>query len=343
MKLVSDQWSVISNSIFRTALCIMLFALCFPAEAQQAKKIPRLGVLITGSRSNASPRLLAFQHGLRELGYAEGKHIAFEYRYAEGKSETLPELVAELVNLKVDVILADTSNAIQAAKDATQTIPVVFTLANDPVGDGQVVSLARPGGNLTGFSLFATDLNGKRLDLLKEAFPKLTRVAYFAKLGISRAEQRHLSELRFKEAEAAAKELGLRLQPLGAKSDDDLESAFAAAKSAGAQALFVSPSSFAALLRGRIIELAAKNRLPAIYPSREYAEAGGLMSYGPDLVDNYRRAAVYVDKILKGTKPADLPVQQPTKFEFMINLKSAKQIGLTIPPNVLARADRVIK
>jgi putative ABC transport system substrate-binding protein len=231
--------------------CLLITVLLITglAQAQQPKKIPRIGVLVTGSRSNASPRLQAFQQSLHELGYAEGKHIAFEYRYAEGKSETLPELVADLVNLKVDVILADTSNATQAAKDATQTIPVVFTIANDPVGDGQVASLARPGGNLTGFSLFATDLNGKRLDLLKEAFPKITQVAYFARLGISRAEQRHLSELRFKEAEAAAKELGLRLQPLGAKGADDLESAFDAAKRAGTHALIISPSSFAALLR----------------------------------------------------------------------------------------------
>ncbi|HEX7233031.1 MAG TPA: ABC transporter substrate-binding protein, partial [Candidatus Binatia bacterium] len=240
-------------------------------------------------------------------------------------------------------ILTDTSNAIQATKAATQKIPIVFTLANDPLGDGQVASLARPGGNLTGFSIFATELNGKRLELLQGTFPQVTRVAYLIRSDISRAEQRRLSELRFKEAEIAAKELGLRLLPLGAKGAEDLESGFGAAKSGGAEALMISPSTFAALHRRQLIELPAKHRLPTIYPSIEYAEAGGLMSYGPDLVENYRRAAAYVDKIVKGTGPADLPVQQPTKFELVINLKTAKQIGLTIPPNVLARADKVIR
>jgi len=292
------------KKIFAFSLSAMLIALCLPAEAQQAAKVPRIGVLISASPSIAGRRVEAFQQGLRELGYVEGKNIAFEFRYAEGNPETLPERVDELVRLKVDIIVTDTSNAAQAVKNATKTIPVVFTTANDPVGDGQVSSLARPGGNLTGFSILAIELNGKRLELLKEAFPKVTRVAFLTRTGISRAEQRYVSEQRFKEAEAAAKELGLRLQPLEAKSADDLESAFEAAKSAGAQALITSPSTFAVTHRTRIIELAAKNRLPAIYPSTPFAEAGGLMSYGPDLVDNYRRAAVYVDKILKGAKPA---------------------------------------
>jgi len=265
------------------------------------------------------------------------KNITFEYRYGEGRPDTLPERVAELVRLQVDLLVTDTSNATQAAKNATQTIPVVFTTANDPVGDHQVESLARPGGNLTGFSILALDLNGKRIELLKEAYPKIERVAFLTRLGTATGEQ------RFKEAEADAKRLGLRLQFLGAKGADDLDSAFEAAKRSGVQAVLAHPSTFVVTNRARIIELAAKNRLPAIYPQTEYTEAGGLMSYGPDIVDNYRRAAVYVDKILKGTKPADLPVQQPMKFEFVINLKTAKQIGLTIPPNVLARADRVIK
>jgi len=307
------------------------------AEAQQTEKVPRLGVLISASPSIRAPRVEAFQQGLRELGYIEGKNIVIEYRYAEGKLEPLSELAHELVRLKFDVIVTDTSMATQAAKNATKTLPVVFTLANDPIGDGQVSSLARPGGNLTGLSLLTPELNGKRLDLLKEVVPKVTRVTFLTRLGTPTGEQ------RFKEAEAAAKGLGLRLQFLGAKGGDDLDSAFAAAKRAGAQAVIVHPSTFAATNRARIIDLAAKNRLPAIYPSTPYAEAGGLMSYGPDLLDNWRRAATYVDKILKGAKPSELPVEQPRKFDFVINLKAAKQIGLTIPPNVLARADRVIK
>jgi putative tryptophan/tyrosine transport system substrate-binding protein len=242
-----------------------------------------------------------------------------------------------MVRLKVDIIVTDTSNAIQAVKNATKTIPVVFTLAIDPVGDGQVSSLARPGGNLTGLSILAPELNGKRLELLKEAFPKVRRVAFITRRDTAVGEQ------RFREAEAAAKGLGLQLHFLGAKDADDLDSAFNAAKSAGAQAILAAPSTFLGTHQARIIKLAATHRLPAIYPGTQYAEAGGLMSYSPDLDDNFRRAAVYVDKILKGAKPANLPVEQPTKFEFIINLKTAKQIGLTIPPNVLVRADKVIK
>jgi len=307
------------------------------AEAQQPKKIPVIGILISASPSAAASRVKAFQLGLRELGYVEAKNIRFEYRYADGKLEPVPELAAEVVRLKVDVLVTDTSNATEAAKNATKTIPVVFTTANDPVGDGQVASLARPGGNLTGFSILALDLNGKRLELLKEAFPKIERVAFLTRLGTATGEQ------RFKEAEADAKGLGLRLQFLGAKGPDDLESAFDAVKRSGVQAVLAHPSTFVSTNRSRIIELAARHRLPVIYSGAEAAEAGGLMSYGPDIVDNYRRAAIYVDKILKGTKPADLPVQQPMKFEFVINLKAAKQIGLTIPPTVLARADKIIR
>jgi putative tryptophan/tyrosine transport system substrate-binding protein len=334
---------IMKKKITSLTLCAVLLALCSYTEAQQTGKIPRIGVLITASPANATRRVQALQQGLRELGYVEGKNIVIEYRYAEGKPETLPERVDELIRLNVDAIITDTSNAIQAAKNATKTIPVVFTTANDPVGDGQVASLARPGGNLTGLSILAVDLNGKRLELLKEAFPKVTRVAFLTRTGISRTEQRYLAEQRLKEAEVVAKDLGLRLQPLGAKDGDDLESAFGAAKSAGAQALIISPSTFAATHRTGIIELAAKHRMPAIYPSMQFAEAGGLMSYGPDPNHSSRRAAVYVDKILKGAKPADLPVEQPMKFEFAINLKTAKQTGLMIPPNVLTRADKVIR
>ena len=318
------------------AISAMLLAALRSRRGQQSGKVPRIGILISASPSIASRRIQAFQQGLRELGYVEGKNIAFEYRYGEGRPDTLPERVAELVHLQVDLLVTDTSNATQAAKNATQTIPVVFTTANDPVGDGQVASLAKPGGNLTGFSILALDLNGKRLELLKEAFPQITRVAFLPITGEA------IGENRFKEAEIAAQGLRLRLQRLRAKGADDLESAFDAAKRSGAEAVLAHPSTFVATNRARIIELAAKHRLPVIFGGAEAAEAGGLMSYGPDIVDNYRRAAVYVDKILKGTKPADLPVQQPMKFEFVINLKTAKQIGLTIPPNVLVRADRVI-
>jgi putative tryptophan/tyrosine transport system substrate-binding protein len=307
------------------------------ADAQQQGKIPRIGILISALPSAGARRVEVLQQGLRELGYVEGKNIIIDSRYAEGKPDALPALVDELIALKVDLIVADTSNATQAAKNATKTIPIVFTTANDPVGDGQVASLARPGGNLTGFSLLTLDLNGKRLELLKEAFPKITRVAFLPVTGEA------IGEKRFKEAEIAAKELQLQLQRLSAKGADDLGSGFDAAKRAGAQAVIVHPSTFIVTNRARIIELAAKHRLPAIYPSTPYAEAGGLMSYGPDPLDNWRRAATYVDKILKGTKPADLPVQQPMKFEFIVNIKAAKQIGLTISPNVLARADKVIR
>lgn len=306
-------------------------------RAQPSAKIPRIGVLVSLSRSAAAPRVETLKNGLRELGYVDGKNIVIEYRYAEGKPDTLPALVNELIALKVDLIVTDTSNAIQAAKNATTTIPVVFTTANDPVGDGQVSSLARPGGNLTGFTILALDLNGKRLELLKEAFPKVTRVLFLTSVDSAIGQQ------RFKEAEKAAKALKLRLQPLSAKGADDLEGAFAAAKQTGVQAVFGHPSTFLGVNRDRIIELATKHRLPAIYPATQYTEAGGLMSYGPDTLDNWRRAATYVDKILKGDKAAELPVQQPMKFEFAINLKAAKQISVTIPPNFLVRADKVIR
>jgi len=317
-------------------LCALLYALCLPAEAQQPGKVPQIGVLVSASASASVSRIHAFQQGLRELGYNEGKNIVVEYRYTEAKLDRLPELVAELVRLKVDVIVTDTSRAIDAAKNATKTIPVVFIGLTDPVGEGQVSSLAQPGGNLTGLSILAPELNGKRLELLKETLPKVMRVAVLTREG-DRERQ------RFKESEVVAKGLGLRLQFFGAKVADDLDSAFDAVKRAGAQALILPPTTFLLTNRVQFINAAAKNRLPAIYPDSEYVEVGGLMSYGPDILDNWRRATIFVDKILKGKKTAELPVEQPMKFEFIINLKAAKQIGLTIPPNVLARADKVIK
>jgi putative tryptophan/tyrosine transport system substrate-binding protein len=329
--------SIAELRLLISGLFALLFAFCLPVQAQQPTKIPRVGFLASGLRSASTQRVELFQQGLSELGYVDGKNIVIEYRYAGGKLEPVAALAAELVRLKVDVIVTDTSVAIDAVKNVTKTIPVVFTLGIDPVQDGQVTSLAKPGGNLTGFSILAPELNGKRLDLLKEAFPKITRVGRITRGGTARGEQ------RIKDDEVVAKGLGLRLQSILVKGADDLEGAFEGAKRAGVHALIFPPSVFLATNRTRFIYLTAKIRLPAIYPSTPYAEAGGLMSYGPDQLDNFRRAATYVDKILKGANPADLPVEQPMKFEFAINLKTTKQIGVTIPPNVLARADKVIK
>jgi putative tryptophan/tyrosine transport system substrate-binding protein len=317
---------------------IITFVITFPfysvAGAQPAG-IPRVGILGVSSASFLSALVDAFRQRLRELGYVEGKNIVIEYRYAEGKLERLPDLAAELVRLKVDVIVASAPAAISAAKQANPTMPLVFTSARDPVGSGLVSSLARPGGNITGLSLMTPDLDGKRLGLLKEAFPKVARVA-FLWTGTSRGKA-------LTDMEAAAKGLGLKLQSLPVRSLDDFERAFAQAKREGAQALITSASPVINAQQGQVLEFAAKNRLPAMYPSSEFVEAGGLMSYAPSYADLFRRAADFVDKILKGTKPADIPVEQPKRFEFLVNLKTAKQIGLTIPPSVLARADRVIK
>jgi ABC-type uncharacterized transport system substrate-binding protein len=317
------------------ALCSLLLAPCFPAEAQQPARIPRIGILIPGSASFYSAWVEALRQRLRELGYVEGKNIVIEYRYTEGKNERLPDLATELVRLKVDVIVTS-GPANYAAKKASATIPVVFVIAGDPVETGLVSSLAGPGGNITGLSIMTPDLNGKRLELLKEAFPKVARVA-FLWTGTSRGNQ------ALTDMEAAAKALGLKLQSLPVRSLDDFDSAFARAKREGAQALITIPSPLINTQQSQVLDFAAKNRLPAMYPYSEFVEAGGLMSYAPNFADLFRRAADYVDKILKGAKPADLPVEQPTKFELVINLKTAKQIGLTIPPELLARANRLIK
>ncbi len=272
------------------------------------------------------------------LGYVEGKNIFIEYRYAEGKLDRLPDLAAELVRLKVDVIvIAGGTPPLLAAKNATRTIPIVFAAGADPVGSGFVTSLARPGGNITGLSLVAPELSGKRLELLKETVPKVSRVAVL--LNPTGAAIGALSA----ETQVAAGSLGVQLQLLEARSPDELDPAFSAMMRERASALVVTQDAMFIDNLTRIVSLAAKSRLPAIYPNSEYVDAGGLMSYGTIINDLYRRAATYVDKILKGRKPADLPVEQPTKFEFIVNLETAKQIGLTIPPNVLARADRVIK
>ena len=319
-------------------LCALLLALSAPAEAQQQlKKLHRIGILLVGSSSFYSAWIDVFRQGLKELGYIEGKNIAIEYRYAEGKADRLPALAAELVGLKVEIVFTSSTPSVLAVKKATSTIPIVFVSISDPVASGLVTSLARPGGNITGLSIVAVELSGKRLELLKEAVPSVTRVAFiWNSANPAQAPQ-------WGEAQAAAQALGLQLQSLEVRSANDFDSAFEAALKERVQALITTPEALFGTHLKRIVEFAAKNRLPTMYGNPQFVDAGGLMSYAPDYTVQYRRAAIYVDKILKGSKPADLPVEQPTKFEFIINLKAAKQIGLTIPPNVLARADKVIK
>ena len=306
-------------------------------EAQQPTKIPLIGFL-SGSFPSTSPaRREAFRQGLRELGYVEGKNIVIEQRYADGKFDRLPALAAELVRLKVDIIVTAGPQSTRPAKQATSTIPIVMALDPDPVGNGFVASLARPGGNITGLSSLAPEISGKQLELLKEIVPRLSRVAVFG-TSINSGNAQTL-----REVELTAKAFGVKLQYLDVLSPKDIETAFRAASKGRADAVLMLPGSVLVLQRAQLADLAAKNRLPAIYPQPDYTEAGGLVYYGANTADLFRRAATYVDKILKGAKPADLPVEQPTKFEFIINLKAAKQIGLTIPPNVLARADKVIR
>ena len=326
-----------NKTFWSSTLCAVLFALCVPAHAQQPGKVPRIGYLSAASASFQSFRIEAFGQGLRELGYVEGKNIVIEWRYAEGKHDRLPALAAELVRLNVDVIVAGGNTVIPPVKEATNTIPIVMTQAGDPVGSGFVVSLARPGGNITGLSSVGAELSGKRLELLKETVPRLSRVAV---LGTS---TRPGNAQSLKETELAAGALAVKLQYLDVRGPKDIETAFRAASRGRADAVHFLGGPMLASQGTLCADLAIKNRLPAIYWRSEIVEAGGLMSYGVSQTDLDRRAAVYVDKILKGAKPGDLPVEQPTKFEFVINLKTAKQIGLTIPPNVLARADRVIR
>jgi putative tryptophan/tyrosine transport system substrate-binding protein len=319
------------------ALTAMLFALCNFAEAQQPQKIPRIGILELASPTASASQLKAFQQGLRELGYVEGKNIILEYRYADGKLDRLPELAAELVNSKVDAIVTRSTGSIRAAMKASKTIPIIFPSAGAPVEDGLVASLARPGGNVTGLTQLSAELDGKKLEILKQTAPKVTHVGLVWTAGSARASERS------SEADPAAKALGMRLHSLVLKDSDDFARIFDAAKQAGVQALSLAPSPLLFTHRAVIFDFVVKNRLPAMYSTKDFVEAGGLMSYGQDIIDNWRRAAIFVDKILKGAKPADLPVEQAMKFEFIVNQKAAKQIGLTIPPNVLARADKVIK
>ena len=325
------------KKITRRTFCSMLLALPFPVHAQQPTKIPRIGYLDAASLSVNAARIEAFRQGLRELGYVEGKNIVIEWRSAEGKLDRLPALASELVGLKVDIIVSAGVSVTRAAKEATSTIPIVMAQDADPVGSGTVASLARPGGNITGLSTLAPELSGKRLELLKEIVSKLSRVAV---LGTS--TQPGYAQV-LKELELAAGALKVKLQYLDILDAKDIETAFRAATKGRAQAVLVLSSPFLVSQRAQIADLAAKNRLPAMYPGSDFMDAGGLMYYGANTADMFRRAATYVDKILKGRTPADLPVEQPMKFEFIVNLKAAKQIGLTIPPNVLVRADRVIR
>jgi ABC-type uncharacterized transport system substrate-binding protein len=314
------------------ALGAMLFALWTSAGAQQLPKIPRVG-FVTASGPEG-PNIALFRQGLRELGYIEGKNILIEYRYAEGMEDRLPGLVAELVQLNVDMLVVTPARAIHAAKHATKTIPIVMVTTADPVATGLVVSLARPGGNVTGVTRLTRELSGKRLELLKETIPKLSRIGLLLDGDAP----------GFRDYEIAASALNLQLQSLKIRSPNpDFEGAFQAAAKGRVSAIVTVSSGLTLGYRNRIAELAISNRLASMHERNEFVEAGGLMSYSSIDSESFRRAAIYVDKILKGAKPADLPVEQPMKFELVINLKTAKQIGLTIPPNVLARADRVIR
>jgi len=328
--------------VFKTVGPILTFALGIllaplSAEAQPAKKVTRIGFLASSSAERLKSRLPAFQQSLRELGYVEGKNIIIEYRYAEGKFERLPGLAAELVRLKVDVLVAEGAPAAHAAKNATSVIPIVMGNAADPVGTGLVASLARPGGNITGLSDFNLGVVTKRLELLKEVVPSASRVAVLLN------PSNPTNPLQLKEIQAAAPALGVTLLSLEAKGADDIDRAFTTMRKERPGAVIVIGDPMFGTHARRIVELEAKSRLPAIYSSRISIDTGGLMSYGTNFDDLYRRAATYVDKILKGTKPSDLPVEQPTKFELIINLKTAKALGLTIPKSVLFRADQVIE
>jgi len=328
-----------SGKTFYFTLCALLFALCASAQAQQPAKIIKIGYLspVSDSPGSQGGARQAIRRELETLGYVEGKNILFESRYADNKLDRLPELADELVRLKVDVLIASTTNAVLAGRKSTRTLPIVFLNMSDPVAVGLVDSLARPGGNITGVTNVSSVLAGKRLELLKETVPKLSRVAVHWYPEVPG------SKLQWQESQLAGRELGLELYSMEVSNADKYDDAFKGALKARSTALAVTLNPLAVSNRKLIADLAAKNRLPAIYPGQDFVHSGGLMSYGPDRAEPYRRVAVYVDKILKGAKPADLPVEQPTKFELMINLKTAKALGLTIPPIVMMRAERVIK
>jgi len=321
-------------------IMVALGALAVPlaANAQQAPKIAKIGVLVPSTPAATAHLIEAFRQGLREHGYVDGKNFVLEPRYGEARAERLPELARELVSLKVDVIVTTIDTAIAAVKRETQTIPIVMVSSTDPVGTGFVASLARPGGNVTGLSRDLPELSGKRLELLREAVPRLSRVAFIWNPGVAGAA------LEYKETEGAARSLRLQLQSVEVSRADDLNRAFSAVTKGRAEALILAGSNPVLFAnRDQLVSFAQRNRLPSMYPIKEFVDAGGLISYGASNVDQWRRAATYVDKILKGAKPADLPVEQPTKFELVINLKTAKALGLTIPQTILLRADEVIQ
>jgi putative tryptophan/tyrosine transport system substrate-binding protein len=331
---VENRKKSMAGKVFVWLLATFVLTTCSSAEAQQPKKIPRIGYL----GLSESPSLDGgFRKGLRELGYVEGHNINVEYRFAEGKVDRLADLANELVSLKVNVVVASSTQSIEAAKQATKAIPIVFPITPDPIKSGFVASFARPGGNITGLSTFNPELGDKRLELLKEVIPGISRVAVLW----NPTNPGH--KISLEEAQIAAKALGLQLQSLEVRGPEDFEGAFRAATKQHAGALNVLADLMLASRQKRIHELAIKSRMPTVFNGAVWVTEGSLMSYGPSNSDLYRRAATYVDKILKGAKPADLPVERPTKFELVINLKTAKQIGLTIPPNVLARADKVIR
>ena len=327
-----------TRRIIRIALGALLFALCVSAEAQPPTKICRIGVLSAGPAQDATyaSRHDALRQGLRQLGYMEGKNLTIEERFANGKLDRQPPLASELVNSKVDAIVVGGATGVRAARLATNTIPIVMAfISDDPVQAGFVASLARPGGNITGLTSISTELSGKRLELLKEAIPKVSRVAFIRDPTNPATAPA--------ETETAARVLKVKLQLLTAQNAGEFENAFRAAVTGRADAVIIQSGGLFTTHQPLIINLAAKNRLPAMFTEQSYVSAGGLMAYATNITDLYRRAAVYVDKILKGATPADLPVERPMKFEFIINLKTAKQIGVIIPPNLLARADRVIR
>jgi len=326
--------------IRRIVVCLLptvLLLTLSSAAAQQPTKVPRIGYLSALSQPADSYRREAFRQGLRDLGYVEGKNITIEYRYAEGKLDLLPDLAAQLVRLKVDIIVTQSTLDAYAARQSTSTIPILMTASGDAVGTGIVASLARPGGNVTGLTSLSRELSGKRLELLKEAVRGLSRVAVLW----NAADPDKARDVE--ETQLQARTLGLELQSLEIRDPKDFDGAFRTATRKRAGALLILGDSLTIIHQSRIVDLAAKSRLPTMHEQREFVEAGGLMAYGPSVLGLFRHVATYVDKILKGRKPADLPVEQPMKFEFVINLKTAKQIGLTIPPNLLVRADRVIR
>jgi putative tryptophan/tyrosine transport system substrate-binding protein len=331
--------TTVRRTIFGFVITCALGCLCvapLAAEALPPKHVPRIGLLLTNSRAAHSTDIEAFHRGLHALGFVEGQNISLEYRYADGHLEQLPQFAAELVRLNVAAIVTSGSPPTRAAQHATKTIPIAMTTVGDPLEGGFIASLAHPGGNITGLTIMTSQLSGKRLELLKEAVPEIARVAVFV--------DPTLTAQQLQEAQLASQALGLTLRLLHVQSPDpDLDGAFSTATRQRADALLMPTGQVLNLHRKRVVDLAAQNRLPAMYFYRGFVEAGGLMSYGPSLPENWRRAATYVDKILKGAKPADLPVEQPTKFELVINLKTAEALGLTIPPALLFQADEVIR